>query len=72
MDSTTHASITQQELARRWGRTVAAIGLGSALGVGPRYVKIDGALRYPLDEVQKYERACLFFDPAELALQSVI
>jgi len=72
MDSTAHTSITQQDLACRWGRTVAAIGLASALGVGPKYVKIDGVLRYPLDEVQKYERACLFFDPAELALQSVM
>ena len=70
METMEQASISQQELARRWGRTVSAIGLASALGVGPKYIKVAGRLRYPLEEVQKYERACLFFDPAELALQS--
>ena len=70
METMEQASISQQELARRWGRTVSAIGLARALGVGPKYIKVAGRLRYPLEEVQKYERACLFFDPAELALQS--
>ena len=27
--------------------------------------------RYPVEEVQRYERACLYFDPAEVALQTV-
>jgi hypothetical protein len=51
--------LSQQELAKRWGRSVSAIGLCSAVGLGPRYVKEDGALRYPVAEVQKYERARL-------------
>ena len=49
--------LSQQELAQRWGRSASAIGLCSALGLGPKYVKHDGALRYPVEEVQKYERA---------------
>ena len=64
--------ISQQELAKRWGRSESAIMLASAVGAGPRYVKIDGALKYPVEEIQKYERACLFFDPAEMALQPVV
>jgi hypothetical protein len=51
--------LSQQELALRWGRSVASIGLSSAVGLGPRYVKHAGALRYPVEEVQKYERARL-------------
>jgi hypothetical protein len=49
--------LSQQELALRWGRSASAIGLCSALGLGPRYVKHEGTLRYPVEEVQKYERA---------------
>jgi hypothetical protein len=51
--------LSQQELALRWGRSASAIGLSSAVGLGPKYVTHDGALRYPVEEVQKYERARL-------------
>jgi len=56
METQTQRMLSQQELAQRWGRSVSAIGLSSAVGLGPRYVKADGALRYPMEEVQKYER----------------
>jgi hypothetical protein len=71
MQATFNNLLTQGELARRWGRTESAISLATAVGAGPRYIKIDGAIRYPVDEVQRYERACLYFDPAEVALQTV-
>jgi len=51
--------VTQEQLATRWGRSVAAIRLASAVGVGPRYVKLDGALHYPLDEIRRYEQQSL-------------
>lgn len=70
MEPNTTIFLSQRELATRWSRSETAIGLASAVGVGPRYVKIDGALKYPFEEVQRYERACLFFDPAEVALHS--
>jgi hypothetical protein len=50
---------SQQDLALRWGRSVSSIGLSSAVGLGPKYVKHAGALMYPVEEVQKYERARL-------------
>ena len=58
---TTHnpTMLSQQQLALRWGRSVCAIGLSSAVGLGPRYVKEQGMLMYPVAEVQKYERARL-------------
>jgi len=71
MDSNVEMLLSQHELAKRWGRSEAAIGLASAVGAGPRYVKIDGAIKYPVEDIQRYERACLFFDPAEVAFQSV-
>jgi hypothetical protein len=61
--------LTQNELASRWGRSVAAISLASAVGAGPHYLKVGGQIMYPRDEVQRYERACLFFEPADMALQ---
>jgi hypothetical protein len=59
MEMPSPALLSQQELALRWGRSACAIGLASAVGLGPKYVKQDGALRYPVEEVQKYERARL-------------
>ena len=63
--------LTGRELAHRWGRSESAIRLATAVGTGPRYLKIDGAIRYPVDEVQRYEQACLFFDPIDGALQTI-
>jgi 3,4-dihydroxy-2-butanone 4-phosphate synthase len=60
---------TQRELARRWGKSEAVISLASSVGAGPRYVRMDGEIVYTQEEVQRYERACLFFDPAEVAMQ---
>lgn len=71
MESSMQSFLSQNELAKRWGRSESMIGLASAVGVGPSHVKIDGVLHYPLEEVQRYERACLFFDPADMALQSI-
>ena len=51
--------LTQQELAQRWGRSVTAIGLCSAVGMGPKYINDSGSIKYPFEEVQKYERARL-------------
>lgn len=70
MDQPQQQFISRQDLARRWGRTECAIGLASALGAGPRYVKVDGGLQYPVDEVRQYEKDYLLFDPEEVAGQS--
>ena len=72
MDSHIQMLLSQQELAKRWGRSEVSIGLASAVGAGPRYVKVDGAIKYPVEDIQRYERACLFFEPAEVAFQSLV
>lgn len=71
MRDTRQALISQKELARRWGKPENSIGWFRAIGVGPHYVKVDGEVMYSLEEIEKYERACLFFDPAEVAFQSM-
>ncbi len=49
--------LTGPELAQRWGRSEAVIRLYAAVGAGPRYVKVAGAVRFPLDEIQRFEKA---------------
>ena len=44
--------ITQQELAKRWGRSEAVISLHSAVGAGPSYLKIGGRVRQWADVVK--------------------
>lgn len=71
MNSLSQPLLTSSQLATRWGRSEAAIGLASAVGAGPRYLKIGGQIMYPSEEVQRYERACLFYEPADVALQDL-
>jgi hypothetical protein len=71
MDPRFNMLLSPRELAGRWSRSETSIRLSAAVGVGPRFVKVDGKILYALDEIQRYERACLFFDPAEVALQTV-
>jgi hypothetical protein len=71
MDSRSNMLLSPRELAQRWDRSETAIRLSAAVGVGPRFMKVEGRIMYAMDEIQQYERACLFFDPAEVALQTV-
>jgi predicted site-specific integrase-resolvase len=57
MESKSPHLLSQEELAERWGVSVVLIGLYSAVGLGPKYVREGGFLRFPMEEVQKYEHA---------------
>ncbi len=69
MKSNNSTMLSLRALAQRWNRSEIAISVASAVGLGPRFCKIDGKVMYRLDDVQRFERACLFFDPAEVALR---
>ena len=71
MDATVNKLLSQGELAKRWGRSESAISLATAVGSGPRYIMIDGSIKYPFDEVQRYERACMFSDATQTRPQIV-
>ena len=62
-----NALLSQSDLAHRWGRSESTISWACAVGVGPQYVKVDGKPMFLVEEVEKYERACLFFSPADVA-----
>jgi hypothetical protein len=70
MEYRSNTLLSLSELARRWNRSETALSLACAVGVGPRYLKVRGKIMFAHDEVQKYERACLFFDPATVAIQT--
>ena len=61
--------LSQRELAQRWGSPEATINRFRSEGIGPRHVEISGSAMYPVEEIQKFERACLFFNPIEVAYQ---
>ncbi len=67
MENQVQHLLSQRDLAKRWGKPEASINRFSNKGVGPRCIKVRGAVMYPLDEIQKFERACLFFSPADVA-----
>ena len=71
MHSNIQGLLTQSELAKRWGRTETAIGLASAVGIGPRHLNVNGQVMYPSHKVERFERACLFYEPADVALQEL-
>lgn len=50
--------LTEPDLAERWRMTSSALRNQRSRGRGPRFVKLGphGRVRYPLDEVLRYER----------------
>ena len=69
MDTQLQHLLSQRELAQRWGSAEATINHFRSKGIGPRHVNVSGCAMYPVEEVQKFERACLFFNPIEVAYQ---
>jgi len=57
--------LTQRELADRWNKSEATIERYRSDGVGPVYLKIGGKVMYRIEDIEKFERACLFSRPAE-------
>ena len=48
--------INEIMLSRRWGISEKTLQQQRWKGTGPRYVKIGNRVRYPIDEVERYER----------------
>ena len=48
--------LNEIELSRRWGISEKTLQQQRWKGTGPRYVKIGNRVRYPIDEVERYER----------------
>jgi hypothetical protein len=46
---------TREELAQRWRMPVKTLAEWASKGIGPRYAKFGRHVRYPLEEVLKWE-----------------
>ena len=50
--------ITPDQLAARLGVSLAAVRKWKVRGTGPAFYKFGGALRYRLEDVERWEAAC--------------
>lgn len=55
--------LTQRELANRWNKSEATIERYRSDGAGPRFLKIGGAVRYRIIDIEQFERECLYDSP---------
>ena len=68
-DTITH--INQESLSKRLGISCRTLERWRWIGVGPRFIKIGGRVRYRLADIEAYEQRCLcqstsdqhYFDP---------
>ena len=47
--------LTQKELAQRWKKSPQTLANNRSLNKGPSYTKIDGQIRYDLEDILKIE-----------------
>ncbi len=57
METQANNMLSKEELAKRWGLSTVLIGLYSAVGLGPQFVREDGMLKFPVGQVHEYERS---------------
>jgi hypothetical protein len=50
-------TLTEKQLAARWSLQPKALQSWRQQGRGPRYLKLGGAVRYPIAAVLEYEQA---------------
>jgi predicted site-specific integrase-resolvase len=48
-------SLTENQLAERWGLSIKTLQDWRRKGNGPAYLKLSKAIRYPHEIVEKYE-----------------
>jgi hypothetical protein len=48
-------SFTESNLAERWAVSIKTLQDWRRKGVGPEYLKLGKAIRYPNDVIEKYE-----------------
>ena len=51
--------ISQEQLAARWQVAEASLERWRSTGIGPKFLKLPGKVRYRLDDVEAFEEACL-------------
>ncbi|WP_446808502.1 helix-turn-helix transcriptional regulator [Methylomonas sp. 2BW1-5-20] len=51
--------LTQKQLAARWSISDASLERWRCDGIGPKFLKIQGHVRYRLADIEEYEESCL-------------
>ncbi|MEQ6350215.1 hypothetical protein ABRY59_11055 [Ralstonia pseudosolanacearum] len=59
-DAAQRPHLTQRDLAIRWGRAESTIARYRSDGVGPRFLKIGGAVLYRLEDIEHFGRSGAF------------
>ncbi|CAG1020895.1 hypothetical protein MTYM_00612 [Methylococcales bacterium] len=64
--------LTQKQLAARWSISDASLERWRCDGIGPKFLKIQGHVRYRLVDIEEYEESCLLTVTVKKAGYSVI
>ena len=51
--------LNQRELAKRWDVSEATLERWRSDGIGPVFLKLQGQVRYRIEDVETYETDCL-------------
>lgn len=50
--------VSQRELAYRWNTSEGTLERWRSEGIGPRFLKLHGQIRYRIEDVEQYELDC--------------
>ncbi len=70
-DNSGNPMLRPKDLARRWAMSHRSLARWRTRGFGPAFVRIGGAVRYPLAEIERFEQARRQPSPAETVSNSV-
>jgi hypothetical protein len=51
--------LNQKQLAARWGISTDSLERWRCEGIGPKFLKIQGHVRYRLVDIEEYEELCM-------------
>lgn len=61
----------QRSLAARWDVSEATLERWRSVGIGPRFLKLQGRVLYRLVDIEAYEASCLSISTKRLASENV-
>ncbi|MFZ5593293.1 MAG: helix-turn-helix transcriptional regulator [Pseudomonadota bacterium] len=62
--------LNQKQLATRWGVSEATLERWRSEGIGPKFLKLCGQVRYRQIDIEAYEEACLATSTKTAAAQA--
>jgi predicted DNA-binding transcriptional regulator AlpA len=62
--------LNQKQVAERWGVSLASLERWRSEGLGPKFLKIGGGVRYRLLDIEAYEESCLATSTSSRVVQA--